>query len=216
MAKVFINSAFFYLLFIFNCFAANAQSSRFALHWAPMSVIDYNPRIRIGAEYRIHRNFSVTADMGFGKNLGLIRESRDYKLIEIRPELKYYFTENVPVVDAYISVESFYIHLTESKRDGYFYADIPAYVTFYDEAKLTKYKYGFHLKTGLKFIIEKHFSIDLFAGIGKARRNIIYSDLVNGETVESDMWEEWFAGDKYPGISSFMHVSLGMRLGYIF
>jgi len=189
----------------------------------PFSLVDANPRLRLGWEYISNDKIGFNIDFGIGNNF--INESRlsgtrwgqDYSLIEVRPEIKYLF-KNRKYFYFYNSVEFFYINMKDVlESDSYQLENSNTWIS-YDRADFNKKKYGVNFKVGINIIAFDRFNFDFYGGLGLAKRVISYSNVVNpSEGYEDDWTEDWF-GAPYDeeGKSFFINLTLGVKFGYSF
>ncbi len=189
----------------------------------PFSLVDSNPRLRLGWEYISNDRIGFNIDFGIGNNF--INQSRlnetkwgqDYSLIEVRPEIKYLF-KNKKYYYFYNSIECFYINMKDVLvSDSYQLENSDTWVS-YDRADFNKKKYGINFKVGINIIAYERFNFDFYGGLGVAKRVISYSNLVNpSEGYDYGWTEDWF-GEVYDheGKSVFVNLSLGVKFGYSF
>jgi hypothetical protein len=190
----------------------------------PLTMVDRTPRLRLGAEYHFNNAFGYCLEIGVGNTIinknklsGSLWED-GYHLFEIRPEFKYYFNDTgTDNASLYCSVELFFITMNSRFKQSYYHPDNSSLVTYYDEATFRKMKYGSHIKGGMKQVFFKHLSVDIYAGLGVANRQIAYSDVVNPVTGEDYPFEEWLPQtEKYEGENTIFHLTAGCKIGWMF
>lgn len=193
----------------------------FEIHLNPLALIDYTPRIRIGAEYFMQNNFSLALDAGLGSTSlnnyrleGMIW-GKDYRFKEFRAELKRYLSRR-PLRNYYVSAEVFALKMNDVLTQGYFHLEHTNLVVLYDEAKFNKEKYGAHLKVGFHNLAFHRLVTDFYIGFGMANRSIYYTDVKNEQEGEFYVFEEWWGHEyKYPRKTNLFHMTLGFKLGLI-
>ncbi len=190
----------------------------------PFSMIDNNPRLRLGLEYISNDRIGVSIDFGIGNNVinhNRLKDTKwgqDYSLIEVRPEIKYLF-KNRKYFYFYNSIECFYITMKDVlESDSYQLENSNKWIS-YDRARFSKQKYGVHFKVGINIIAYDKFNFDFYGGVGVAQRVISYSKVINPSEGYYDDWSDgdWF-GESYDqeGKSVFVNLSLGVKFGYTF
>lgn len=191
-------------------------------HITPITFIDYSPRIRIGVEYTNKWNLGYSLNFGYGDDAipeitGMYMAGENYQFFEIRPEIKYYLNSSFQRVRPYISAELFGIFLTMDRKDSYYYPDEGVGVIYFDKAKVEKLKYGSHIKLGVKVFSIRKISIDAYAGIGMANRDVSYYGIKNPISQPEGVFEEWFINQlKIEGSKLIPHLTLGLKFGLFF
>ncbi|HET8859672.1 hypothetical protein [Marivirga sp.] len=209
------------LLFVHNSFSQERSNIDNTLNFKvmPLSLLAYNPRHRIGLEYISHNRLGYSVDFGMGNNslnkrrLSGLKWEKDYSYYEIRPEIKYLFIKSEEYF-LYAALEFFHINVKDVLKSGEYQQEDPYVGISYESANFSKRKTGAHLKGGLNFIALKRLHLDLYGGIGLAKRTISYTDVVN--PVEgSEIFVEWIPQpDLYEGESIVTHLTLGFKIGY--
>ncbi len=190
----------------------------------PFSLIDSNPRLRLGWEYISNDRIGFNIDVGIGNsfiNQSSLKETKwgqDYSLIEVRPEIKYLF-KNKKYYYFYNSIECFYINMKDVLlTDSYQLENSETWIS-YDRANFQKQKYGVHFKVGINIIAYERFNFDFYGGLGVAQREISYNNVIN--PVEGEYYRDEGLGfydysEDYEGKTVLFHLSLGVKFGYSF
>jgi len=203
------------------------QTSRFELSIMPYSLIDYNPRLRLGFEYYSSDKLGYSMDFGIGAGNSIFNQvferekSQGYALYEFRTELKYFFVLK-EYIAFYVGPEFFFITTEDVLEYGWYRKeDYPQQndldmITSYDRADFYRQKYGMHIKAGLKLIAFKRVDFDFYTGIGVAYRIVEYRNVNNPVDekyrILSDLWSEHHASE---GESFLFHIALGIKVGII-
>ena len=145
----------------------NAYLKSIDIHVMPF--IFYNPRIRVGTEFKSSNKLAFCVDVGYAD--GFVK-GEGYKFLEIRPEIKYYFHSPTPKLSWYAAVELFYITMTETRYHSEYTLPDSAHETFFDQAQMSMVNRGFHVKVGLKWVTRSQFSFEYYAGTGLGFRKI--------------------------------------------
>jgi len=187
-------------------------------------MIDRTPRLRLGAEYNFNNTFAYCLEIGVGNTF--INKNRlsgslgkeNYQFFEVRPEVKYYFNNSATKkTSMYCATELFFITAGCKYFDSYYHLANRELITYYDEATFRKIKYGCHIKGGIKQVLFKRVTIDFYGGLGIAKRKIAYSDVVNPDTGDYSVFEEWLPQpEQYEGESTFTHLTGGCKIGWMF
>jgi len=210
-------------LLFFSFFTAFSQDSipihSFDIHIMPLTLIDhYTPRLRIGVEY-MYKNIGFDTEIGRGYGnfpsckLKQYIWDESYRFFELRNEIKYYLSEKVLM--PYISGELFFIKLKSTLENRKYYS----YVTYnyyrYDKAEFLKTEIGFHIKFGCKFYeFHDRMSVDLYGGIGDAKRQTRFENIINKRIIEPERFDEWdFSSYRYEENSWIYHFTLGIKIG---
>lgn len=203
------------------------QTSRFELSIMPYSLIDYNPRLRLGFEYYSSDKLGYSMDFGIGAGNSIFNQvferekSQGYALYEFRAELKYFFVLK-EYIAFYVGPELFFITTEDVlEHDWYRKRNYPQQsnldmITNYERADFFRQKLGIHAKVGLKLIAFKRVDFDFYAGVGIAFRNTEYSNVVNPRDDEYHAWQDfWSERQTKEGESVIMHMALGIKVGII-
>jgi hypothetical protein len=225
---------FFTLLLLLFVFSQNAktqnkdfQIQRFELSIMPYSLIDYNPRLRLGLEYYSSDNLGFSMDFGIGAGNSVFNQvferekSEDYALFEFRAELKYFFALKESIA-FYVGPEFFFITTDDVLESSWYRkSDYPQQsnldrITNYERADFFRQKLGIHAKAGLKLIALKRIDFDFYAGIGIAFRTIEYSNILNPQDDEYHSWQDfWSERQANEGKSFLLNIALGTKIGFI-
>ncbi len=193
-------------------------------HIMPFSLIDNTPRLRLGVEYfPLKSGLGYLLDIGAGSTesgSATLRNghwSENYFLFEVRPEVRYYIDWVLPRVAVYGATELFLISLQCRMTNDHYYPANSVETICYSSANLSRVKYGFHLKGGMKFIPSKKVTVDVYWGFGQATRSITYSDVKKSQGQGPKKQYDLFGYYTYrsEGEESFPHIALGARFGYI-
>lgn len=191
-----------------------------AITFMPLSIIDYTPRYRFGIDYNPNHKFSYSIDIGIGHSkindwrLNGLMYGNDYLLYELRPEVKYFFRYD-PDFRYYYAVEFFYINMRDVFEDSHYQKENSNVETWYDKARFKRQKYGYHLILGAHHSIFKQLYVDLYGGIGMAKRIIRYTDIVNPRATEEPIFIEWMPQNElFEGESVTLHLALGFKFGF--
>lgn len=191
------------------------------VHLVPLPAIDYNPRWRFGVEYNTAKKLGFNVDVGLGNSslnsfrLRNLKWGNDYSFIEIRPEMKFLMKRSESH-SFYFSTELFFVSMHDVLLNDYYYKDGRIAIS-YDQADFNKTKYGFHFKTGVKFNLDNGLCFDLFGGLGLARRDIFYEDIINPGIIDYEIFGEWWGGGyRYATKETLLSATLGVKIGYLF
>lgn len=209
------------LLFQINIISQEEESVQYIdLHFNPLTLLDFTPRIRLGLEYNNLSKLSYNIELGLGNNLmNYLRNGNsnisDYKLLEIRPEIKYNFYKIDPTA-FYTSLEFFYISASQTMENGsYSSQDFPGTI-YFERANLFKSKYGSHLKIGLHSSSFDRINLDIYFGMGMARRIFNYSNIINPDYTDDNLFVEWVPqAYRFEGNTNLFHLTAGFKIGII-
>lgn len=197
------------------------DNSSLAIKLMPFSILDKTPRYRLGLEYISNHQLGYSLDFGYGNSpLNGWRARNewgdDFSVYEIRPELKY-LIKNKKKYNLYLALELFYIDLTVGSEFSSYSPEDSFDRISYESATLNRTKFGFHLKGGANIITHYRFNIDLYYGLGFARRIVDYTDVVNPIPDPSDRFNEWIIPESkyYEGKDSLFHFAMGIKFGYV-
>lgn len=200
--------------------SASWSAGSLDVHIVPLTLLDANPRLRLGMEYHPYSRLGYSLEVGVGSSqLNQYRFNgnlwgQDYSLLEIRPELKWYRKKH-GANEVYYSAELFYLQMKDKLSNQYFYPEDTAEPVSFEEASFNKHKFGLQLKIGTKFLVWKRFSLDFYEGLGIAYRHIDYSNVVNPEIFGSTICQFWQPPHELEGKYLLAQLSLGIRVGYI-
>ncbi len=190
------------------------------LHIVPLTLIDANPRLRLGAEYHPHSRLGYSLEVGVGNTqLNQYRFNgslwgQDYSFFEIRPEVKYYKASQGKF-NVYYAAELFYLHMHDKLSNEYYYPAGSDEPISFSNAYFDKHKFGLQIKIGNKILLWNRLIIDYYGGLGIAHRHINYSNVLNPEIVGGTICEFWLPPCQLEGDYFLIQPSLGLRIGYI-
>jgi hypothetical protein len=96
-------------------------------------------------------------------------------------------------------------------KDAHYLSD-STQVSF-DGSDFSKNKVGLVGKVGVKFLIPKKFTIDMYTGLGLARTNVRYTAIENPKEGYYDPFFEW--ENFYPGRKFTPIISFGVKFGML-
>lgn len=188
------------------------------VHVMPIALVFPDPSLRIGVEYMTAGRWSYGLALGGGFNLfGLHRapwntlRSGRYSMIEIRPEVKYYWLRREST-GWYVAAEGVFARVNRTLRKNYHYLSDSTKLSF-DGSDFRKSKAGFVIKMGAKFLIPEKLTIDLYTGVGLASTNVRYNRVENPQEVGHDPFfesENFFPGKRWTPL-----VSVGVKFGLL-
>lgn len=153
------------------------------------------PRYNIGYGYLLNDKWELNLSLGYGNarimpinSLNLLYDyGVDYKIVELRPEVKYYYRKKVKTPH-FVSLEFSYIHHTDRFYRGSFtYYDV-FYRVAYKEANYQRNKIAVTLNYGFDIHFNKEHSFGLTPklGFGMRQRNVEFSELIEPRIIEKE------------------------------
>ncbi len=187
------------------------------LHIMPIALAHPDPSLRIGAERITGGRWSYGLSAGIGHNpftAVLMKNDRrtDYQLWEIRPEVKFYLLQREDM-GWYLAAEGVYVNSSYTSRSSYYILSFNEKVVF-DKAGFQKEKFGGIGKMGVKFLVGRKLTLDLFSGLGMAWTQVSYSDVENPKNEVHDPFfdgEDLYLGKRWTGLLA-IGVKVGIRL----
>ncbi|ODS81364.1 MAG: hypothetical protein ABS46_11655 [Cytophagaceae bacterium SCN 52-12] len=141
----------------------------------------------------------------------------NYIFYEVRPEIKFYWFQGNDIgwklpqdMGCYFAMEGIYANSRYTIENSSFYADFEQ-ITSFEKADFRKSKFGGVAKSGVKFLIGRKLSVDFYSGIGFARTDVAYSDVVNPQNKSEDTGFK--AEDFYDGKKTIPQFVLGLKVG---
>lgn len=190
------------------------------IHIVPLTLIDRNPRLRLGFEFHGFNKLGYSLELGWGNHLfndlSLLEAiwGDHYSFFEIHPEIKWYAFESGRM-EKYYGAELFYSYLSDILTTNDYIEQSTGHNIFFESASIRRHKIGLLLKVGTKWHFGNRLVFDLSSGIGVAYREISYSDEVNPQ-VDDLKLQEWFIPPyKKEGKYIIPQVSFGFKLGYV-
>jgi len=206
---------------LFKTIPKDSTLNTIEINSMPLALVDWIPRMRMGIEYWIDEHNALCFDFGFG-NYSLSRFSiqklwtEDYHANEFRFEYKFYAKKHKTFYHphSYYSVEIFYITMGNTFTGNHYYDKKGGIrnVIVFDKAKYVRKKYGVHIKYGEKIFIYKKINVDLYCGIGLARRLRAYSELENYHISDSPIEDFFYVSYRYPGDKFVVNVTAGIKV----
>ncbi len=184
------------------------------LHIMPLALAHPDPSLRIGAERITGGRWSYGLSAGIGNNpftTVLMKNDRrtNYQMWEIRPELKFYLYQRKDM-GWYLAGEGLYVNSSYTSDKSYYILSFDEKVVF-DKAGFRKEKLGGIGKMGVKFLVGRKLTLDLFSGLGMAWTQVSYSDVENPRNEIHDPFfdgEDFYVGKRWTGL-----LSVGLKLG---
>ena len=180
-----------------------------------------DPAVRFGSEMMLGNRWSAGLNLGIGTYIfggrRLVfpepRWNKGYHLLEIRPEIKFYWYKRQRM-GWYIAAEGLLSTMRGSTGKSYhFSGDSDTLQINFDQADFQKTKLGLIGKVGGRFLMGERFTLDFFTGLGLSNTRSSYSNYVNPTFKRSD---PFFEGENYSvGKRITGHLSFGLRLGMI-
>ncbi|WP_031526441.1 DUF3575 domain-containing protein [Dyadobacter crusticola] len=188
------------------------------VHIMPIALAFPDPSIRIGSEFMTGGRWSYGLSVGagvraltLGKTLFGNNKPPQYSMVEIRPEVKFYWLKR-DYMGWYLAAEGIVSHVNrELGRDSHYVSDTTQ--IYFERSNFSKTKFGLAGKIGAKFLIPKKLTIDLYTGLGLARTNVRYTEIVNPR---EESYDPFFEGENfYPGKKFTPIVSVGVKFGML-
>lgn len=212
------------LVFVLPALHVNAQTrnrealpANLDLHIMPLALAHPDPSLRIGVERVTGGRWSYGLSAGVGDSpVTTMLMSNDrrtgYKLWEIRPELKFYLLQREDM-GWYLAAEGLYVNSSYTSGSSYYILSWSEKVAF-DKAEFRKEKFGGISKMGVKFLVGRKLTLDLFSGLGMARTHVSYSDVENPRNEAHDPFfdgENHHIGKNWTGLLT-IGIKVGIRL----
>jgi hypothetical protein len=211
----------FILLSTVSSFAQKEKASfkpNLDVHIMPIALAFPDPSLRLGSEYMTSGRWSYGLSLGVGSNaisLGKLpwntAKSRSYSMAEIRPEVKFYWLRREDM-GWYLAAEGMLSSVKrELGRDSHYISDTTQ--LSFDRSNFRKTKVGLIGKIGVKFLIPKKLTMDLYTGLGLARTHVKYSEI---ENPTEGSYDPFIEGENfYPGKKFTPIVSIGIKFGLL-
>ena len=213
----------FFLLLLFVGLHTTAQSingidNTFSIKLNPLALIDVygSYSYRIGTEFKIHKNYAASIEVGnyfnYGKKDGIRDNSKGYI---VKPEIKMYLNKEGLSSGVFVSIEY------EYKKIAFNYGDsisLPPTPTYYKEYRIYKDISCITLKYGQLKVYRKRFLLEWFLGAGiricKGSNTLPAVEdnaILTGENHGSEIgWGQRNVNYVLP------NFSIGLKLGYSF
>lgn len=187
------------------------------LHIMPLALAHPDPSLRMGVEHVTGGRWSYGLSAGFGQNpfSGILMKNdrrTDYQLWEIRPEIKFYLFQREDM-GWYMAAEGLYVNSSYTSGSSYYILSFDEKVVF-DKAEFQKEKFGGIGKMGIKFLVGRKLTLDLFSGLGLARTHVSYSNVENPRNEMHDPFfdgENYYIGKRWTGLLA-VGIKVGIRL----
>ncbi|KQS30918.1 hypothetical protein ASG33_11165 [Dyadobacter sp. Leaf189] len=188
------------------------------VHIMPVALAFPDPSIRIGSEFMTGGRWSYGLSVGaglralaLGRTLFSSDKPRSYNMLEIRPEVKFYWLKR-DYMGWYLAAEGVISRVKkELARNSHYISDTTQ--LSFERSDFSKTKFGLVGKIGAKFLIPKKLTIDLYTGLGLARTTVKYSEIQDAEEVSYDPF--WEGENFYPGKKFTPIVSVGVKFGML-
>ncbi len=193
------------------------------IHIDPIPLGFPDPSLRFGSEMMMGNRWSIGMNLGVGfngmyfKKLPMVEEfGKDYFMIDMRPELKFYWLKRQKM-GWYISAEGLTSLLKSQVTSGsHAFSENTTSDTLqvaYDRADYKKTKLGLIGKVGIRHLVGQKVTVDFFTGLGLSRTNSAYSNYVNQQIIGYDPFFEMENFDIGKRVTP--HISFGLRIGVI-
>lgn len=191
------------------------------VHVDVVPLIFPDPSVRFGSEMMLGKRWSAGLNLGVGTaifgNRGVLftepRWSKGYRLLELRPEIKFYWFKRQKM-GWYMAVEGLLSTMGGTTGKNYhFMEDNDTSRVNFDQADYHKTKIGMIGKLGGRFLINERITLDFFTGLGLSSTRSTYSNYINPTISPSD---PFFEGENYNvGKRITGHLSCGFRVGVV-
>ncbi len=219
------------LLSVFAIAPLKAQDS-LQHHMISLNTVSYlasqAPRWTAGYATKIGNRWWAGTEIGYGTFWLSVhgRENdhltRDYKLIEIRPQI-FYDLRARGKLKHLLSAELFYINQSDRFRSDWYRDRSTSTYYEYDAARYKRVKTGVNLNLNTVYYLGKNFVLWQQVGVGIRNRKVSYSDLSNLRPSERYNDGEdhfgWFGENNYireKGSSVGFNFNMELKLAYIF
>lgn len=214
---------FFFLLSCICCLTTTAQvyqGSRtytgFTLRFAPLSFLEGDGNVSVGAGYRINQHWGATLDPGYiffrpyesGEN----RETMAVSGIKIRSDIRYF-----PGRDGkrfFIGPEFHYKYIRSRELADFGFNCVGGQCDYFQQARFSNIKRetGISLKFGTTLRLSGRFETELYAGMGVKRKRFTRRDIPTGGSFVSnpETWNFFVINTREDG--SYLILPAGARL----
>lgn len=202
------------------------QSQRWAVKFAPLSLLDPDNSIQFGIERLVGQRHGLQLELGYGwQALNAWRSTQSTRYIDReiwrgRAEWRYYLHKTNRPVGQYVAVEGFYkqVNAREQGTIGMGCTSGPCQYYQLVSTPLQKYVWGGHIKFGRQFTFSPdnpRLLIDLYIGLGIRWRNI--------DRYEPPSDTYYYRSSGYivfdafsPTVYALPSLAYGLKVGYSF
>lgn len=197
------------------------NKSSFSIHFAPLSLFEFNPRLRVGSIlYNNLKSYGIELGYGNGSisKMSILPESwsKEYQFFEARTFINFPFLTKCSDA-SYLKTELIYARLKDKRTDGRFVKENSRKLTYFDEAVFQKMKTGLIISFGYRSFLTDHLYLDVTIGPGIVFRKSRYDDIINPIESDESIRESFFNADgrKETGNKIVFHPSFGIFFGYL-
>jgi hypothetical protein len=202
-----------------SCFRLASAQNQVVIRASPFSILDpLTPTILTGAEYRFHKRFAVGLDWGLrsAKIIDGADEKYNDRYFKLKGEFKVFW--HLRKNRWYSGVSGFYMPESYDHKNGV--VTTSAGTFNYEQAHIRRNVAGVSIKAGHLVGLSKHWSVDLFGGLG-LRLIYLHHTSAKGLSVynNSSVWAEYMIplpsyDYDYPERQN-LQVELGMKFNYL-
>ena len=192
------------------------RNPKLEIHWMPLSILDFTPHYRFGAEYRVIPHASVGLDLSYGHSgINVFTNGKygnNYEFTEFRPDIKYFMIDHKRF-SMYVGTEAYYLKATDVLKNDYYVMKTTGQHVYYDQSDYSKEKSGVNMKLGVKLTANQRIVFDIYTGLGYATRTDKYTNVIlSPDQTDYDRWN-WFGRQRDEGEYSFYNFLLGFKFG---
>ncbi len=207
------------IIFVFLLFTetTEAQKNHIEFNVSPYSLLDpTHPQFRVGSEICLFNFLLIGSDFGIGftPNFKLVsfltyKKLKKYNFYQIRPSIKFIVSSGKKY-NFYFGFEYFYMQENDIILDDYFYPDFYNAITF-SEADYFRQKEGLHFILGSKVFDKQKFRLDVYGGIGMARKYAYFSNPKNAIYSSFHHIVSYY-GNIFYGYSEIPHITMNFKI----
>ena len=192
------------------------------IHWAPLAAMTYQPRLRLGTQFR-KTNYEYQLDIYYGRDFwggtNIFGKERPYMICGLRPEFRKMIGKKGVLAtsrrQSYFALAGLFDWRKQNYVNGGVYAEDGQRWQF-DFARQERWRAALLLKAGHVLRSRRGFYCDFYAGFGGGNRTITYQDVAGRRPAERPPTEEWGSSsdEARSGSSIQPYLALGVRIGY--
>lgn len=199
-----------------------SEVKKLQLRFMPLSLADYQPRLRGGIEYYIGKSLALTFDIEKGNQK--LNERRlntlnfnQYSFLGYRLGFRYFFFETTSFNRFYLAFEgNWYTAEAQILNNKYIPKTLSDTYVLFDKATWTKHKSGIHFSVGDEFYFKQWLCLNIYAGVGYQNYSQSIDNLENTR-YEADVFKKekalryaWRNEGDHKGISFLFGLNIGL------
>lgn len=181
----------------------------------PLNIVAHFSRFQLGVDYRTKGGVVFGLVGAFHMHSIATWESREYKIFDLRPQVRYYLFDSSVPVNIGIGIDMFFTSINLKKYNSHYFPENRVKI-MYSKASYIEKRIGMNILGSLLLFNKRHFVLETFLGFGWQSRDIYYEDVIVTARTVGYFFNYYGSDNTNVGYSTLVSATFGFKIGYRF